>query len=154
VGAYPNVMRSIYGVIATFLAVGTLAGVATAQPSTKPVGQNYAGEVTACSESGVSRYRFAFVAGGKTVETVMVDPGKTQKNIRVKKGSYQVQVAKLAGNKYSDVAAISLSVSADGWKVAPSCTASKPKPKKPKKKTKKKTGSKRPKLRLPKQRRR
>lgn len=140
-------MRSITGVIA-FLSISTLAGIVGAQPKTTPVGQNYAGEVTACSESGVARYRFAFVASGKTVETVMVDPGKTQKNVRVKKGSYQVKVAKLADNKYTDVASLPLSVTGDGWKVAPTCAA-KPKPKT---KTKKK-GAKKPRLRLPKRKR-
>lgn len=137
-------MRIIHGVIA-LLSISTLAGVVSAQPKTTPVGQNYAGEVTACAEEGVSRYRFAFVESGKTVETVMVDPGKTQKNVRVKKGSYQVKVAKLAENKYTDIASLSLSVSGDGWKVAPTCAA-KPEPKpKPKKKAGKKPG-----FRLPK----
>ena len=62
------------------------------------------------------------------------------------KGSYQVKVAKLAGNKYTDVASLSLSVTGDGWKVAPTCAAAKPKPKK----DGKKKGVKKPKFRLPK----
>jgi hypothetical protein len=145
--AYLSVMSTItrFAIVASLLTASAFTMPAAAQPTTKPVGKRYAGKVSACSDSGVTRFRFAFIEGNKTAKIVMVDPGKTQSNVKVEAGTYQVKVAKLADGKYTDVSQHPLTISANGWKLAPTCASAKPKTKKAKK-----GQPKRPRLRIPK----